>query len=181
MFSLINFTNKTQRLKHKFHFWSYWLFFFTRPRPNGGGRGIRTTTTSSSCIPPWTKELNRLVNVLGLLGSGNHPFSGNYLCPVLNITVLLCLCIDVQKSFSAVNACQGGGQCEYVVYFYYVASHFVVYTWTLHLCNFCVCLCVREVGAAERYHKLVGHSSAANQKSKQLWVSPLWANLWPRY
>lgn len=30
-----------------------------------------------------------------IYGSGNHPFSGNGLRPVLNITLLLCLCVYV--------------------------------------------------------------------------------------
>lgn len=60
------------------------------------------------------------------------------------------------------------------MYFYYVASDLsicvrvysyectyvtVVQFTFVHMC---------EVGAAERYHKLVGHSSAANQRSKWL-------------
>lgn len=90
------------------------------------------------------------------------------------------LCANV---FLTAHVCEGWGQCEYVVYFYYVAGH------TAHMfaceCTHSSCAPVSvrvcEVGAAECYHRLVGHSSAANQRSKWLWVSPHQANLWPWY
>ena len=57
--------------------------------------------------------------------------------------------------------------------------HVNVHTFTAGQLRLCMCVC--EVGAAESYHKLVGHSSAANQRRKRLWVSPHQANLWPWY
>lgn len=62
------------------------------------------------------------------------------------------------------------GLCERVVYFYYAAGHILrayvcVCVWHVHEpASVRVC----EVGAAECYHKLVGHSSTANQRSKWL-------------
>lgn len=92
------------------------------------------------------------------------------------------LCVN---DLLTVYARKGGGKWKCVVLFYYVAGQgafacVCVCMWTELHCS-CVTAFVYEVGAAECHHKLVGHSSAANQRSKWLWVSAHQANLWLWY
>ena len=62
-------------------------------------QGVTTSTSPIIIIFPMSSTTQWAQKWACIYGSGNHPFSGNCLYPVLNITVTLCLCVYVQMCF----------------------------------------------------------------------------------
>lgn len=101
MSSLVHYTKKKEGLDRHSSMACVIGFHYGQARPwqCQTHQGVTTSTSPIIIIFPMSSTTQWAQKWAWIYGSGNHPFSGNCLYPVLNITVTLCLCVHVQMCF----------------------------------------------------------------------------------